>query len=580
MHPLQVAINMNKKKYSYILLVLCLLHNSLQAQSFFAPKKYPSTSFQLPVKIPVSLAGNFGECRPNHFHSGLDVRTNKVENIPVYAIADGFISRIKIEAGGFGNAIYITHAGGYTSLYAHLNKLFPELEQFVQSKQYEKQSWRIDLQLLPHQFPIRKGSFIAFSGNTGSSQAPHLHMEIRDTKSEKPLNGMLFYNSIIDSKAPIVKQLAVYDGNRSIYEQKPVMLPVSKKGIFYTPGKDTITYNSSKIYFGIVADDYMENALGTLGVYETRMYVDSKQFFAWQLDNIGYDETRYMNAEADYKTKKDGGSWIQLCRQLPNDKLEIYKSFTISKGVVDVSDGKAHEIKIQVLDTKGNNTTMRFFAKGKLGSLSTTCENKIIAGQKAKIETANIKMNFIENSVYDDVCVKAMVKQTNNIYSDIYQLHTGNVPLHDYINVSVKAKQAIPDNLKSKIALVKYPYGKETNKKGVAAEVEDIWVTAKVREFGDYEIVLDQTAPKIITSVKANDDVTKLKRISFTVKEETTNVQLFRGEVDGKWVRFVQKGDVFYYELDEHFPAGVHTLIVKAYDENGNKAELSVLLKR
>jgi murein DD-endopeptidase MepM/ murein hydrolase activator NlpD len=570
------------KLFSRILFlsILLLSFKINNAQTFFAPKKYPTSSYAYPVKIPISLAGNFGECRPNHFHSGLDIRTNKVENIPIYNIADGFISRIKIEAGGFGNAIYITHAGGYTSLYAHLNKFFPELEAFVQAKQYEQQSWRIDLQLLPHQFPIRKGSFIAFSGNTGSSQAPHLHMEIRDAKSEKPLNGMLFYNSIVDTKAPVIKQLAVYDGNRSIYEQKPVMLPVSKKGAFYTPGKDTIKYNSNKIYFGIVADDYMENALGTLGVYETRVFVDGKPFFGWQLDNIGYEETRYMNAQADYKTKKDGSAWIQLCRQLPNDKLGIYKSYTDSKGVIDVGDNKPHEIKIQVLDTKGNTTTMRFFAKLNTETVRMAGNNEFVAGKKNKYEDANIQVSFNENSLYDHIYFQGDVRQSNSSISNIYKVHTGNVPLHDYVELKLKLKQGIVDKEKTKIAIVKLPYGKETSKKGKVAEVENGWAITKIREFGDYEIVKDITPPQITTFVKNNDNVAKLKRVAFTVKEETTNVQIFRGEIDGKWARFVQKGDVFYYELDEHFPAGPHTMTVKAYDENGNKAEMSLLLNR
>jgi hypothetical protein len=136
----------------------------ITAQTLIQSKSYPKNTFTNPMKIPISLAGNFGECRPNHFHSGLDVRTNKVENLPVHSIGDGYVSRVKIEAGGFGNALYITHKGGYTSLYAHLNELYPELESYIRSKQYEQKSWKIDINFLPHQFPVRQGKYIARSG--------------------------------------------------------------------------------------------------------------------------------------------------------------------------------------------------------------------------------------------------------------------------------------------------------------------------------------------------------------------------------------------------------------------------------
>jgi hypothetical protein len=191
-------------------------------------------------------------------------------------------------------------------LYAHLNSFYPALENYVRNKQYDTKSWKQDLHIAPHEFPVRKGEFIAKSGNTGSSQGPHLHMEIRDTKTDAPLNGLLFYESIKDTKPPYIKQLAVYDGNTSIYEQKPLLYAVKKEGNSFKLSPEKITIQSSKAYLGIQGDDYMAIATGTLGIFETHVFVDEKPFFAWQMDNISYDVTRYMNAIADYKTKKMG----------------------------------------------------------------------------------------------------------------------------------------------------------------------------------------------------------------------------------------------------------------------------------
>ncbi|MCC7031023.1 MAG: M23 family metallopeptidase, partial [Chitinophagaceae bacterium] len=288
------------------------------------PRSYPSHSFVNPLSLPFAFVGNFGETRPNHFHSGLDMRTGGKENQAVHAVDEGYISRVKISAGGFGNAIYITHASGYTTVYAHLNKFFPKLEQFVRKQQYQRKQWDIDLNFFPDQFWVRKGSFIAWSGNTGSSQGPHLHFEVRNAKSEAPLNPLLFYSEIQDTQPPVIKQLAWYDGYKSIYQQWPHLLPLVKGKL----KQDTIIVPLSKVFFAIAADDFMPMGYGTLGVYEMRMYADDVPVIAWQLDDISYDLTRYVNALADYHAKKAKGISLQLCRKLPNNKLPVFKSFS------------------------------------------------------------------------------------------------------------------------------------------------------------------------------------------------------------------------------------------------------------
>ncbi len=550
------------------------------SQTFFPAKKYPTNTYINPLEFPISLAGNFGECRANHFHSGLDIRTNKIENQLVHAIQDGFVSRVKIEAGGFGNAIYITHTDGYTSLYAHLNKFYPELEDYVRAKQYETKSWKQDLYFMPHQFPVRKGKFIAWSGSTGSSEAPHLHMEIRNTKTENPLNGLLFYADLTDTKAPIVKQVALYDGIKSIYEQSPTLIAVTKKGNVYKPVKPLLIMNSDKVYFGINGDDYMENALGTLGIYEMRMYVDSLPFFSWQTDNISYDITRYMNAMADYKTKKNGGPWIQLCHQLANDKLKIYKAFTTSNGMIDLSDGKIKKIRIEVLDTKNNMSVVTFSVKGKANGIDNRCEDEFIAGKQNTFKNEDIEFTLNEDCLYDNICFKTSIKPSTSLYSNIYQVHYPFVPLHSYFDLKLNPKLPIPLNLKDKIAVVRYPYGTETSKNGKAASLVNGMVVTNVRDFGEYEIVIDEQPPLITSAIKNNDSISQLTQLSFVAKDETTSVKTYMADVDGQWLRIVQKGDYFYYEMDEHFPFGTHIFSFSATDENGNTNKQSYIINR
>lgn len=557
--------------FKYCLLFFVSLFSFfLKAQTFFPAKNYPARAYQNPMDFPISLAGNFGECRPNHFHSGIDIRTNKVENQFVHAIQDGFVSRVKIEAGGFGNAIYITHADGFVSLYAHLNKFYPELQEYVLREQYKTKSWKQDIYFKPHQFPVRKGKFIAWSGNTGSSEAPHLHMEIRSAKTENPLNPLLFYTGLTDNKAPIVHKLAMYDGSKSIYEQTPVITPLTKQGSVFKPTKAALTINSNSVYFGINGDDYMEIASGTCGIFEMRLYVDDQPFYAWQLDDISYDITRYMNAMADYKTKKNGGSWIQLCHKLPNDQLKIYKSFTSSNGLVDLSDGAIKKIKMVVLDTKSNSSTVEFTIQGKNSSNKLICQNEFIAGKKNTFKNESIELTLNEDCLYDNICFKSSVKPSASVYSNLYQVHAGFVPLHSYFDLKLRPKIQIPVSLKDKIAIVRTPYGKETKRIGKVATLQGDMAVASVRDFGEYEIVIDQKPPSITSTIKNNDNISKARRLSFVAKEESTSVKSFNAEVDGQWLRVVQKGDTFYYEMDEYFPLGKHTLTVTAMDENGN----------
>src|SRR5262245_35924347 len=189
---------------------LALLILYLPVNTFAQAPDYPQNYFRNPLDIPILLAGNFGECRPGHFHSGIDIKTQGVENQVVRAAADGYISRIKMEKGGFGHALYITHANGYTTLYAHLNDFVAPVQKYVRERQYKNEKYELDIDLTPGQFPVKKGEQIAWSGNTGASTAPHLHFEIRDSKTEHPVNPQLFGFAIADNMPPVPTLLAIY----------------------------------------------------------------------------------------------------------------------------------------------------------------------------------------------------------------------------------------------------------------------------------------------------------------------------------------------------------------------------------
>ena len=186
-------------------------------------------SFDYPLSVKPLLNANFGEMRPNHFHMGLDLNTGARENLPIYAPADGYLSRIKIESGGFGRALYFNHSNGTTTVYAHMNSFLSAVEQFLEQKQYEQETWKIDLQVPAGKFTVKKGQLIGYSGNTGASEGPHVHFEVRDTKTENCLNPLRNGISMEDNLAPEVLKLALYDYDKSMYEQTPFIIIIQSK---------------------------------------------------------------------------------------------------------------------------------------------------------------------------------------------------------------------------------------------------------------------------------------------------------------------------------------------------------------
>ena len=560
-------------KKGVLILLLALLSGIVFGQdkkkSFFPSINY-NTSFGTPVKIPVSLAGNFGECRPNHFHSGLDVRTEQRENLNLYSIESGYISRVSISHKGFGNCIFISHPGGFTSVYAHCNSFSNLLSKYVKRKQYEKESWAVELQFPPHLFPIRKGQFIAKSGNTGSSHAPHLHMEIRDTKTDKTLNGLLFYKKMGDNKKPIINRVAVYNGNKSIYHQEPKIFKAIKKGNYDVPTTQLIKVNTNKVYFGIQANDYMENSL-RLGIFRMKLIVDGKAVFGWQLNNIGYDETRYMNAIGDYRTKMLKGFWLQLCHKLPNDKLDVYISGTQKNGLIDVSDGKPHNVIIRVYDVKGNYKDVRFQVQGNNQDTNPLkCANLLKQGRRNEFNNGKIAFNLSKEMLYDNLCFKGSISSGASPYSYVYQVHKANVPVHDNFELRLKPKQSIPENVKSKVAFMFSPNDDMSDAVGQAAEYKNGWVVANVKQFGNYEIVIDKAPPVIIPYFKNGQKVSEGSLLKFGAEDNVSELKEVRMEIDGKWLRCSRRKDNYYYYVDENISIGAHEISIKAVDGNDN----------
>jgi len=309
-----------------VLRVMFISITTLFCFDVYAQQIYPQHYFRDPLNIPIQLAANFGELRPDHFHMGLDIRTQGRENLPVFAAADGYISHIKIEKYGYGKAIYIKHTNGYTTVYGHLNSFYAKLEQYVKDKQYKEEKWEQDFDLPEDMFPVVKGQFIANSGNTGGSAGPHLHFEIRDTKTGNNLNPLLFGLNVPDDIPPIVYGIYWYDRRYSIYTVQPQLVPLIKKNNSYVSKTEIVKIGSPTIMLGIRMEDMNNVSPFRFGVYYAALYFDDSLLFAHTINNFSYDSTRYVNACMDYSTWMKTQRGIQYLSVLPGNKLNIFSA--------------------------------------------------------------------------------------------------------------------------------------------------------------------------------------------------------------------------------------------------------------
>ncbi len=512
--------------------IFCFLFcNSLLAQM-----DYPKDYFSFPLDIPMQLSGNFGELRPNHFHAGFDFKTQQKEGLNVYAVADGYVSRIKISTFGNGKTIYITHPNGYTSVYAHLQKATDFIENYIKKAHYIEQSFEIELFLKPNELLIKKGQLIALSGNTGASEGPHLHFEFRDTKTEKVINPMLFGfdKNIKDTKSPTVSALYVYplDAKTIVNQSKqPIVLNLSlqKDGTYLA---DNVVANG-RIGFGINAFDYDDVSFNKNGIYKVQSFFNGKPTFGYQFDTYSFDDMRYVNALIDYSRYKKTAQRVQkLFMNKPYGLNFIVTDATF--GVATIVPNLAASCRIEVSDFSGNQTIITIPIVYDLTSVSIEPEIKkgnyfVNANKDSNFVKDNFSVFIPAGTFYDDFDMNFDVKN-NTLF-----LHEDTVPAHSNFTITVE-DSIYKETEREKVFIGRIEDGKinynSTYRKGAV-------FSTKAKTLGQYKLIKDTIAPKISISKSIEGKwLTNATAIQLTINDSLSGIKSYNGYLNGKWALF------------------------------------------
>lgn len=545
--------------------------------------------FGVPFDFPLLLSGNFGELRSNHFHGGLDFKTQGVTGKPLLAIADGYIAKVTVTPGGYGNALYITHDNGYTSVHGHLDHFLPEIATLVRQKQYREQSFAMTLEFGPEDFRVRQGEVVAYAGNTGYSFGPHLHMEIRETATNEPIDPLPFYmDKIADNTAPRATHVMVYGASLSS-PQGGRVLSASQWAVLDTNRKDAeenfvsspLGENEGNPHFycwgrigtAISANDYMDGTTNNYGVRYVRLYVDNRLVSHSDVDRFAFAEDRLINSWTDYHVQRSTGRWYMRSTIADNNNLRMLHADT-QRGWVTINEERDYHFRYELADLYGNTTTYRFVVRGRQMELPYRTPNyltRMDASRDNRFYANGFELWVAQGQLFEDVELDYDVQPSETDLTDIYCLTKTRIPLRK------SAEMTLP---------ILPPSGVDASKLYVARVDGDrrIYsggnykfgrITANISELASYTVCIDTVAPKITpigeTAWKKRGVVT------FRIADGETGIRSYRGMIDGRWVLFKYSSKTARLTCDlraEGITRGRHEVKIVVNDLRGNKRKL------
>lgn len=537
--------------------------------SFYAQVDYPKNYFGLPLDIPLLVSGTFGELRDNHLHSGIDFKTQKRDGFPVYATADGYVSRIRVSLYGFGKVVYLNHPNGYTTVYAHLLKFAPTLEKYVKNEQYKKSDYEVQLFPKSSEYTVKKGDLIGYSGSTGGFVDPHLHYEIRDTKSEKPINPLHFGMSIKDTINPIIKEVIVYPRTNETQISQAnfpyhLNLKKTKNGWLET---EKITA-SGVIGIGINAHDLLNGSNNENGIYSLELFVNGGLYHQQKFDLFSFDETKYLNLLIDY------GHYITTNKRIHKAFIDLNNPLSVINsalpGTIVIKPGFSYKIEVVATDFSGNATKVIIPIEGKLDAVTQfkpqlTTNYFIKATEFQKFTLQNVTVAFPKNTFYEDTYLQFEVSKDQAV------VHQPTVPLDKNYTLTFNVSHLTSiDKQQSFIGFInkknKIEYEKTSKK-------DSIFYTS-TKSLGTFKLMKDSIPPTIeLHNIKPHQWISKLAVLEVIIDDDLSGIDTYTAEINGNWIlmEYHLKRKMLTFDFsDVSLKGHQHQLKITVTDKVGN----------
>lgn len=575
---------------NYRLTLLLILIVPFLGSSFAQNSSFSKNDFVTPVEIPLYLSGTFGELRSNHFHAGIDIKTQGVEGKIVRSIDDGWISRIKVSTGGYGKAIYITHPDGYISVYGHLQRYSDTIQSIVINEQYEKESFTVQLFFDKGELPVQKGEKIAYSGNTGGSHGPHLHFEIRDEKTQNPLNPLLFSSfKIKDFYRPKITKLIVYPTNNTATingKNDTVVFDIAGWGEEHRINNNQTITVSGNVSFGIGTYDLMNEIPNKNGVFSTKFFHDTTLIFNLNMSRLSFSTTRYINSLIDYSYYKKAKIRVVRTQVDTNNMLSNYVTVD-NNGIININDTLVHPMTFEIRDAYDNLAKLSFNVTGEfqnsiipLDTLPIKNNRHFNFSEKQSITTNNLDVRFPANCFYQSFNFDFQeLNHDTTAYSATYKLHNASTPVQKYFKLKI-----LPDSCHIDLIDKIYIAYSEDNDdysymgKSMKGKMIDI----KSRSLGYYKILMDTTKPVIKeVNFKDNKNISKQKNLKIKISDKQTGIKSYKATLNGEWIlmEYDTKKELLTYNYNELLLVGKNQFKLEVTDITGNQAEYKCIIK-
>lgn len=547
----------------------------------FVFSQYRVCDYALPVDIPVELSANFGELRKNHFHTGIDIKTQGAINKNIRAIEDGYVSRLRISPYGYGKTIYITHPKtGHVSVYAHLNSFSQKIQDKIFEYQYANLQNNIDFYLPDSSLLVYKGELIALSGNSGSSMGPHLHFEIRDAKTEHAINPFHFYPRIYDNIRPRIYTVAVYPLNDSSHVRsanvKSIFTPRQTVSGEYAINTPIQSYG--QIGIGVQVQDFITYSPNKFGVYRIVVVVNSDTIYQHRLDEIDFAESKYINSMVDYEYWAYTTRWIQQLWKDNLSELSIYSELK-NWGKLTIADDSLYRVNVSLYDFHGNNASVSLLLKGKKQYINhqDNCDNLVLPEEDYYYSDAIVSAKIPKGTIYEPVCFYYAIDSAvvSGDHSYLYSVVDKGIPLHKSIQFSFPI-----DSLAKKYPRQTYICEKKGNKniyRGGIVSYDRIF--GKIDAFGSFVARIDTIAPYVKPMHIFNGvNLTSRSSIRFVVRDKESGIHYYSAYIDNQWVPlyYDYKDDMLYFSFDDkkNPPSNsLHIFRLLVCDYVGNESE-------